>query len=316
MDDDTLPLALGTMHFGAGTDETTAFALLDRFVDAGGVWIDTANAYQFWASDDGLGGTSERTIGRWLAARAGVRDRVRISTKIGAQPTRAGGYPDHVEGLAAGAVRYQTGRSQDRLGVDRIDMLWAHVEDRSALLGETVGAFAGLVADGTIGSYGFSNHALWRVERARQLALHAEVAPLSAVQQRYSYVQPRPFVRGALHDHRFGWLTDDHLDHSRATGTALWAYTPLLTGSYDRDDRPLPEGYDHPGTTARLTLLGKVAADLGVTPGQVVLAWLAGGDLPVRPVVGVSSATQLDAALTGVRLRLDDDVRGLLDATW
>lgn len=82
----TSPLVLGAMMFGTAVDEDTSFALLDRFVERGGVWIDTADCYAFWASDDGRGGASERVLGRWLAARPGVRDRIRIATKIGAEP--------------------------------------------------------------------------------------------------------------------------------------------------------------------------------------------------------------------------------------
>ena len=74
------------MMFGTTIDEDTSFALLDRFVEEGGVWIDPADCYAFWASDSGHGGAGEALLGRWLAARPGVRDRVRISTKLGAEP--------------------------------------------------------------------------------------------------------------------------------------------------------------------------------------------------------------------------------------
>ena len=81
-------LVLGAMTFGTTVDEATAFDLLDRFVDAGGRWIDTADCYAFWASESGYGGQSEEVLGRWLAARLGVRDRVLLSTKFGAEPRR------------------------------------------------------------------------------------------------------------------------------------------------------------------------------------------------------------------------------------
>src|SRR6188472_2109453 len=92
MADDTItpapisPLVLGAMMFGTRIDERTSFALLDRFVERGGVWIDTADCYAFWVSPSGHGGDSERVLGRWLAARPGMRDRVRIATKLGAEP--------------------------------------------------------------------------------------------------------------------------------------------------------------------------------------------------------------------------------------
>jgi aryl-alcohol dehydrogenase-like predicted oxidoreductase len=75
-------MVLGAMYFGTRVDEATSTALLDRFADQGGTWIDTANCYAFWADPSGVGGQSEAVIGRWLASRPGMRDRVRISTKV------------------------------------------------------------------------------------------------------------------------------------------------------------------------------------------------------------------------------------------
>ena len=99
------PLVLGAMMFGTHIEESTSFALLDRFVEAGGEWIDTADCYSFWASDTGHGGQSETLLGRWLATRPGVRDRVKIATKLGAEPTVVGGWPEQRQGLSAAAVR-------------------------------------------------------------------------------------------------------------------------------------------------------------------------------------------------------------------
>jgi aryl-alcohol dehydrogenase-like predicted oxidoreductase len=115
-------------------------------------------------------------------------------------------------------------------------------------------------------------------------------------------------------EHRFGWVTDEVLDYvATEPGVALWAYTPLLNGFYTRDDRPLPEAYDHPGTTRRLAALTDVARELGVTRNQVVLAWLAGGDPAITPIVGVSTAAQLEEALAGAALRLPPELRARLD---
>ncbi len=80
-------IVLGTMYLGTRVNEATSMALLDRFVDQGGVWLDTANCYAFWADPSGVGGQSETVIGRWLADRPGRRERVRISTKVRQQPT-------------------------------------------------------------------------------------------------------------------------------------------------------------------------------------------------------------------------------------
>jgi aryl-alcohol dehydrogenase-like predicted oxidoreductase len=92
------------------------------------------------------------------------------------------------------------------------------------------------------------------------------------------------------------------------------AYSPLLNGAYTRADKPLDEAYEHRGTTSRLAALDLVAAETGATRNQVVLAWMVGGELPVVPLVGVSSVDQLEEALAAVDLDLTEDQRQRLDA--
>jgi aryl-alcohol dehydrogenase-like predicted oxidoreductase len=92
----------------------------------------------------------------------------------------------------------------------------------------------------------------------------------------------------------------------------VWAYSPLIQGAFDRADRPLPGAYDHPGTTARLAVLGDVAGRLGVAPSVVVLAWLV--SKRIKPILGVSSLEQLDSALAAGRLELDQELVDQLDA--
>jgi aryl-alcohol dehydrogenase-like predicted oxidoreductase len=312
-----LKLALGAMEFGTRIDEKTSFALLDQYVAEGGVWIDTANCYAFWQSPSGHGGQSEELLGRWLAERPGVRERVRIATKVGWEPTVPGGFPDSTEGLGRAAIDAALETSLRRLGVDHIDLYWAHRDDRDTPLEETVAAFGRHQAEGTIGRVGLSNWALWRVERARGLAVELGLGEPSALQLRYSYLQPRPFVRGHVHDHRFGWLTDEVLDYADTQPQwDLWAYSPLMSGAYERDDRPIHEAFDHPGTSRRLEALGKVAAELGVSRSSVVVAWLSGGTPLVRPIVGASRPEQLTAAVVGTRLELGADLRAELDRAW
>lgn len=305
------PLVLGAMMFGTTIDENTSFALLDRFVERGGSWIDTADCYSFWASASGHGGDSERVLGRWLAARPGMRDRVRIATKLGAEPQWAGSWPDRRAGLSRRAVLEAFSGSLDRLGLDSVDMLWLHQEDRSTPIEETVDALAELTSAGRVRRVGASNHPAWRVERARAHARAIGSIPIDALQLNATYLRVRPGTRPPGVEHRFGVLSDEQRDFAEANGLDVWAYTPLLSGAYDNPGKQIPEAYDHPGNERRLTVLDEVAGELDATRGQTVLAWhVAHG---VRPMLGGSKLEQLDAALDAVRLPLTREQIARLD---
>jgi aryl-alcohol dehydrogenase-like predicted oxidoreductase len=304
-------IVLGAMLLGSSIDERDSFALLDRFVERGGQWIDTANNYMFWTHPTGFGGQSEEVVGRWLAARPGIRDRVRISTKLGAQPTDAARGLDSAEGLSAPVIRRAAELSRERLGVEHIDLLWAHIEDRSVPLAETVAAFGALVASGAAGRIGASNHPAWRIEQARGLAAAQGVAAWTAVQLRHSYLRPRPGAALPATAHRV--VTDETLDFVRGNAdVSLWAYTALLNGGYVLPER-LDEAYQHRGTTRRLAALDTVVAELGTTRHQVVLSWLLGGDPGVWPIVGATTVARLDEALDAYELKLETDQRRRLD---
>ncbi|NUR98669.1 MAG: aldo/keto reductase [Kribbellaceae bacterium] len=311
-------LALGAMEYGSRIDEQTSFRLLDAFVDAGGEWIDTANCYAFWQDPSGHGGQSEELLGRWLAQRPGVRDRIKLATKVGCEPLWPGSYPEHSEGLSTKAIDSALETSLRRLGVDHIDLYWAHRDDRSTPLEETVAAFGKHATNGTIGRIGLSNYALWRAERMAGLAQQQGVAGPTALQLRYSYLQPRPFVRDHSHDHRFGWITDEVLDYAENNPEQqLFAYSPLMSGAYEnRADRPIDPAFDHPGTTRRLEALSDVASALNTTRSAVVLGWLTGGTPAVTPIVGISTDTYLTTALTGANLELTAEQRQQLDEVW
>jgi aryl-alcohol dehydrogenase-like predicted oxidoreductase len=303
-------LVLGTMYFGTRTDRAISFALLDRFVAAGGTTLDTANCYAFWADESGHGGQSEAVVGEWLRANPGVRERLTLATKVGVEPLPTG----EPEGLGAETVSREAARSLERLGVDCIDLYWAHAEDRRTPIEETTEAFGALVAAGTVGRVGFSNHPTWVVERSRAHARARGLEPASALQLTTSYVEPRPGAAVEGKDHRFGFVGDETIDYlERNEGIELWAYSPLIQGSYDRNDRPFPAAYGHPGTSARLEVLNAVAAELGLARSQVVLAWLLHRSPQVRPIVGVSSLEQLDSALAAAQVRLDPETSARLD---
>jgi len=308
-------IVLGTMYFGTRLDDRDSFALLDRYVELGGRWIDTSNNYSFWEDESGFGGQSEAVIGRWLRANPGVA--VKISTKVGAQPTHPGGFPDHLEGLTEPIVRRSLGESLERLGRDQIDLYWAHVEDRTVPLDDLVGTFGRLVNEGQVGAYGLSNHPSWRVAEARLLAGQAGLAMPTAYQQRYSYLQPAAGAPVEGQPIPLGMLSPDGLDLLRRNDDMVgWVYTSLLLGAYDRDDRRLSSEYEHPSNSRRMAALDSIAQERGMSRGQIVLAWLAGGDPQLIPIVGGSRLEQIDQAWAGVGSELTAEERARLDAAY
>ncbi|MEV3936231.1 aldo/keto reductase [Glycomyces sp. NPDC049804] len=297
-------LCLGAMALGGVQDEATSFAILDRFVELGGNFIDTANCYMFWI-DGGTGDESELLLGRWLAAR-GNRDDLVIATKVGRRPSFPGGGLEHSEPLTPERIAAGLEESLARLGTDRVDLFWSHRDDRDTPLEATVAGFDAVVRDGKARMVGASNHTAWRVERARGIAAGTGAAAYTAMQNRYSYVKPRP--EAVLPEGGHVHAAPADLDFIAATpGAALLAYSSLLSGAYTNPAKPLGDHYEHPGTTARLRVLDEVAAETGASRNQVVLAWLAGHEAPVIPLVGVSSVAQLDEAAAGLELKLDPE---------
>jgi aryl-alcohol dehydrogenase-like predicted oxidoreductase len=199
------------------------------------------------------------------------------------------------------------------MGVSRLDLMYAHVEDPAVPLAGTVEGFAELVSSGFVGLLGVSNHWAWRVERARALAFAAGLPGYEVLQYCHTYLRQRA-------DSPSRWSPDgepgagpDLFSYVRASGLTLVAYSPLLSGAYVRADKPLGPEFDHAGTPRRLAALQAVARETGATANQVVLAWLMGGELPVIPLVGASSVAQLEESLGAVDLELSASHRARLD---
>lgn len=306
-------LCLGAMYFGTTVDEATSWAILDRFVEAGGTFIDTANAYTFWAGG-GSGGESEEVIGRWLQSRK-AHDTVVVASKVGAHiadTSRA--YDAHNrEGLSADVILDAAAASRKRLGVDRIDLYYAHADDRQTPLAETVTAMAQLVDRGDVAMIGASNHATWRLAQARDLARSTGAPRYAVIQQRHSYLEAR-HLRGLVTDALQLPVTPELLDYARAQDDlTVLGYSPLLGGAYTRRDRVLPPDYDTADASRRLNTLQDVAAELAATPNQVVLAWMLQGNPPILPVLGVSTVDQLGEALQSVDIELAPEQQARLD---
>ncbi|MFF9002874.1 aldo/keto reductase [Streptomyces achromogenes] len=308
-------LSLGAMTFGTIVDEATSFAILDRFVEAGGTFIDTSNNYAFWVNGT-QGGESEELVGRWLKSR-GAGDEITIATKVGARPNQpTTGFSQDVEGLSAKVIRESAERSRERLGLERIHLLYSHIMDEHTPLEETVQGFAGVVADGVAGLLGASNHWAWRIERARAIAAAAGLPAYEVLQHHHSYLRQRtdiPSLRSP--DGNQGLVSGDLLSYLRANPELTQvAYSPLIAGAYVRDDKPLGPGFEHAGTQPRLDAVREVAAQTGATVNQVVLSWLIGGAIPVLPLIGASSVAQLEENLGAVELELTTEQRARLDS--
>ena len=156
---EVFPLCLGGNVFGWTADEEASFEILDVYLEAGGNFIDTADVYGEWVQGNPPG-MSESIIGRWMAER-GVRDRIVLATKVG----QAKG----LEGLGADVIRTAAEGSLRRLGTDRIDLYYAHIDDEDTPLEETLAAFDALVREGKVRSvehHGATSRAGARDQRA------------------------------------------------------------------------------------------------------------------------------------------------------
>jgi aryl-alcohol dehydrogenase-like predicted oxidoreductase len=316
-------LALGCMLMGTLTDEATATAMLDHYLDAGGSFLDTANGYMWWAAPGSLGGESESLIGRWLRRR-GRREDVFLATKgAGMVWDQEGvwrnGQADwdiainKVEGASAATLRKAMEDSLRRLQTDYVDLYYVHVDDLATPLEETLSTLASFVAEGKTRFIGWSNVRTWRMERIRQLcAQHGWPAPV-ALQQQHSYLRRRA---GLVHR---SIVDDEQLDYLRAhDDLTLVAYSPILKGIYDsaskRDGHWAMDPYRGPDAEARLAAVAEVAAEVGSAPNQVVLAWLRQSTPTVVPLVGPRTFEQYEAAMASLDVKLSDEQLARLDA--
>jgi aryl-alcohol dehydrogenase-like predicted oxidoreductase len=289
---------LGAMTFGHESDEQTAHAQLDRFVDRGGNFIDTADVYSL--------GRSEEIIGRWLAARTNLRDRLVIATK--------GRFPMGDGRNDAGLSRTHLGRALDaslrRLGVDTVDLYQAHAWDPLTPIEETLGFFDDAVRAGKIRYAGVSNFLGWQLQKAAPMA--GDAAPIVTLQPQYNLL-----VRD---------IELEIVDVCRNEGIGILPWSPLaggwLTGKYDRDQQPTGatrlgedpgrgmEAYGprnaHERTWRIIDAVREVAEGRGVPMSHVALAWVADRPAVTSVILGARSVAQLDENLGAADLHLSD----------
>ena len=257
-------IGLGTASFGTRYTKAESFAVLDRYTKLGGRIIDTANNYAFWA-DNGVGGESETVIGEWLAQQE--RNKFRLNTKIGARPV-GGAEAGQLDGLASADVYVAVHESLERLKVNSVDVLYAHVDDLNTPLAETWDALTQLVSDGFVQRLGISNYTHERVQELVGIVKQMGLAPISYAQYRHSVIQS---IAGA----KFGVqvvLTDsiEQTLKQANENVVIEAYSPLLDGAFEAGGT-LPPNYASAENEAAIQAIQKEAADLGVSPSALVL---------------------------------------------
>jgi aryl-alcohol dehydrogenase (NADP+) len=291
---DIHPLVLGTNTFGWNTEESEAHAVLDAFTAAGGNLIDTADSYSAWAEGNS-GGESETVIGTWFAKRRDAR--ALVATKVSQHP--------EFKGLSAPNVRAAAEASLKRLGVEAIDLYYAHFDDADTPLEETVAAFNDLVNEGKIRYIGISNYSPERVREWLDITARIGAARPVALQPKYSLVSRGSFEPGLR-------------DIAVAEGLSAFPYHALasgfLTGKYrtERDLRQSVRGgsaakHLNPSGLAIIDKLDQIAAARGVAIASVALAWTRTRPGIAAPIAGARTADQLEPLLASAELELTRD---------
>jgi aryl-alcohol dehydrogenase-like predicted oxidoreductase len=303
--------ALGTMTFGDETTEAVAHAQLDKFVEAGGTLIDTADVYSR--------GMSEEIIGRWLSSKpAHVRDNVVLATKgrfpMGGGDNQVGTSRRHLSVALEGSLR--------RLGVDTVDLYQLHAWDPLTPIEETLGFLDDAVRAGKIRYTGLSNFTGWQVQKTvdRADALGMRRARPVTLQPQYSLL-----VR------EIEW---EIVPACEAEGLGLLPWGPLgggwLSGKYRRSEQPTGatrlgedpdrgmEAYDRRGRVQRtwnvIDAVRSLAEARGVSMPQVALAWLHDRPTVTSVILGARTAEQLQDNLRAAGLHLSPEEKDLLDA--
>lgn len=289
---DVLPLSLGGNVFGWTADRDESFAILDAFTTGGGDFIDTADVYSAWAPGNS-GGESELIIGAWLASRR--PENVVVATKVSQHPDFAG--------LSGSNVRAAAEASLARLGVEAIDLYYAHFDDETIPLEETVAAFGALVADGLVRYTAVSNYSDERIREWIRIADELGLARPVAVQPHYNLV------------HRND-VEERIVPVAEEFGLGMVPYSALasgfLTGKYRSTDAtgdgsPRAAGAAKYATAQGLRVIDAlegVGRAHGISISATALAWLRVQPTVVAPIASASRVAQVADLLDSARTDL------------
>lgn len=289
-------LVLGTMNFGPHTEEKDAFAIMDRALDQGVTFFDTANGY---GGKDRRGWTEE-IIGRWLA-QSGRRNEVVLATKVFGEM----GPGKNDRGLSAVNIRRAVDASLRRLQTDHIDLYQMHHVDRSAPWEEIWQAMELLVAQGKITYVGSSNFAGWHLAQANESARARHSLGLVSEQSLYNL-----FTRD---------IELEVLPAAEHYGMGVIAWSPLAGGKLGgRSEKGVRRqnsggGSESDARSAQLDSWEAFCAERDLAPGQAALAWLLHRPGVLGPIIGPRTLEQLDSAIEAVDITLSEEDLAALD---
>jgi len=294
------PLCLGGNVFGWTSEEAESFAVLDAYAAAGGNFIDTADVYSSWVPGH-HGGESETIIGRWMASR-GVRNRMFVATKVG---LLAG-----LEGLKPDTIRRAAEASLKRLGVECIDLYYAHKDDPNTPLEETLSTFDLLVREGKVRHVGASNYTASRLSEALAISAREGLARFVALQPHYNLMHRDEF-EGELASVcvRAGVACVPYF--ALAKGFLSGKYRPGASVQSVRADSARAYLDDHGRKV--LAVLDEVAAAHRTTVAAVALAWLRSRPAVVAPIASARTVAQVKELLPVATLTLSADEIARLD---
>jgi len=297
-------LAFGGNVFGWTADESTSMRLLDRFVDEGFNFIDTADTYSRWAPGN-RGGESETIIGKWLK-KSGKRDKVVVATKVGMEMA-----PDK-KGLSPVYIRRAVEDSLKRLQTDHIDLYQSHTDDVATPLEDTLGAYDRLIKAGKVRAIGASNYSAERFEAALAVSKQHDLPRYESMQPNYNLYDRADFEAR---------LQEVCVRNDVGVISYFSLASGFLTGKY-RSEADLAKGprgqmvkkYLNDRGTRILDALDSVAKETSSTPARVALAWLMAQPGITAPIASATSLSQLEDLFAATRLKVDPAKLERLDA--
>ncbi len=295
-------LCLGTMNFGPQTSEEDSHAIMDRALELGINFFDTANVYG-WELGEGV---TEQIIGRWLAQDGGRRDRIVLATKVYG---KMGNGPNE-RGLSAYHIRKACEESLRRLQTDHIDLYQMHHVDRNAPWEEIWQAMEQLVREGKVLYVGSSNFAGWHIAHAQAAAEERHFMGLVSEQSLYN-LNART-------------IELEVIPACRHYGLGLIPWSPLggglLAGAAQKEaegrrasERIQKKIDEH---RSQLESYEALCASIGEEPVNVALAWLLHNPIVTAPIIGPRTMEQLEGSLQALEIALSDETLQRLDEIW